>query len=127
MPAVTLVELLDVIGDFDEVAAILRTVMARLEREGVAGLRSMEFYRASETQLAAVIAFADPADMLAHTAMVSSFPEFVQFAAKTKLVKMRIHGVVSPEVRAWMAQFPGEVEVFEEYVAGFSRPSSRTS
>src|SRR6185436_16145394 len=44
MTPLTLVEILEVVGPTEETLALIRTVIARLEREGVLGLGSMQFY-----------------------------------------------------------------------------------
>lgn len=120
--AVTLVEILEVEGDFNEVVALISSTIARLEREGQPGLASMQFFAdEGRRELAAVITFADPAQMLAHTAQISSWDEFRRFSAQIRLKELRIHGVVGPEVRAWISQFRGSVSVYERPVAAFFR------
>lgn len=120
--AVTLVEILDITTSYDEVAPLVDMLLRRLERDGVPGLASMAFYAGPKRdQLAAVITFSDPTQMVAHTKLISSWSEFTTFAARTKLVEMRIHGVVGDDVRAWMAQFEGSVAVYEQQVASFYR------
>lgn len=120
--ATTLVEILEVTGPFDEAVALIRATIARLEREGVPGLASMQFYTdEARRELAAVITFADPAQMLAHTAQLSGWDEFRRFSSMIKLKEMRIHGTVGPEVRAWMAQFPGAVTQYAAPIAAFFR------
>lgn len=120
--AVTLVEILEVVGDFDEAVALISTTVARLEREGVPGLASMQFYtHAERRELAAVITFADPAQMQAHTAMISSWDAFRRFSEVVRFKEMRIHGVVGPEVKAWLARFPGPVAQYDSPIAAFFR------
>lgn len=120
--SVTLVEILEVSGSFDEARQLIRSCVERLEREGVPGLASMRFYEDAETkELAAVITFADARDILAHTRMISSWPEFERFATLIRLKDMRIHGRVSEEVRSWLDRFQGPRRVFDTRLAGFSR------
>ena len=120
--SVTLVEILDVPGSFDEARQLVQTCVARLEREGVPGLASMKFYEdAAAKELAAVITFSDSAEILAHTRMIAGWPEFQRFATLLRLKDMRIHGRVSAEVRAWLDQFPDPRRLFEMHLAGFSR------
>lgn len=121
--AVTLVELLEVTGPFDEAVTLLQTVLARLEHEGVSGLASMQFYADEPRRhLGVIITFSDPAQLLAHTAQISGWDEFRRFSAMFNLLEMRIHGAVSPEVRAWIARFEGTVTTYPEPVAAFFRP-----
>lgn len=123
--ATTLVEILEVTGSFDEAEALLTATLTRLEREGVPGLASMQFYTDEpRRQLAAVITFTDPSQMLAHTAQLSGWDEFRRFSALIKLVEMRIHGSVGDDVRAWMGQFSGTVTHYPQPVAAFFRGRS---
>ena len=120
--SVTLVEILDVLGSFDEARELIQACIARLEREGVPGLASMRFYEdPAAKELAAVIMFSNSSEILAHTRMISSWPEFQRFATSIRLKDMRIHGTVSPEVRAWLDQFQGPRRVFDKHLAGFNR------
>lgn len=119
---VTLVEILEVLGPFDDVAAQVAVVLKRLEAEGVPGLASMQFYAdKSKNELGAIITFRDPADMIAHTKMISGWDDFKRFASMTRLKDMRIHGVITPEVEAWVRQFDGPLAKYESFVAGFVR------
>jgi hypothetical protein len=120
--SVTLVEILDVPGSFDEARQLIQAGVARLEREGVPGLASMNFYEdAAAKELAAVITFSNSSEILAHTRMISGWPEFQRFATLIRVKDMRIHGRVSAEVRAWLDQFQGPRRLFETHLAGFSR------
>ena len=120
--SVTLVEILEVLGSFDETRQLVRACVARLEREGVPGLASMIFYEdAAAKELAAVITFSSSTEILAHTQMISGWPEFQRFGTLIRVKDMRIHGRVSAEVRAWLDQFQGPRRLFELHLAGFSR------
>ena len=55
--------------------------------------------------------------------MISSWPEFARFASMMKLVEMRVHGKLTPEVQAWMSQFKGTFSMYEQQLAGFRRPA----
>ena len=68
-----------------------------------------------------MITFASAADMLAHTAMISGWDEFKAFASMIKVSDMRVHGKLTAEVAAWIAQFNGPLRQFEQHVAGFVR------
>lgn len=119
---VTLVEILDVLGPFQEAAELMRALMHRLEHEGVPGIASMQFYTDEEArELAAVIRFWDPAQLIDHTRLLSSWTEFARFSSMIVLKEMRIHGVVPPAVLAWMEQFQGPKKQYQRYVAGFVR------
>lgn len=119
---VTLVEILDVLAPFDEVTELMRALMQRLEREGVPGIASMQFYTdEAARQLAAVIRFWDPAQLIDHTKLLSSWSEFARFSSMIELKEMRIHGVVPPAVLAWLEQFQGPKKQYQRYVAGFVR------
>jgi hypothetical protein len=119
---VTLVERFRITRPLGEVAALLRLATARLEREGVRALVAMNFYLDEESgDLGAVITFEDATQFLAHIEMVSRWPEFQAFANAIRLVEMRIHGRVSPEVEAWIRQFDGTIVKLERHIAGFVR------
>jgi hypothetical protein len=120
--SVTLVETLEVSGSFEEARQSIKACIARLQREGVRGLSSMHFYEAPETnELAAVIIFSNSSEILAHTRMISSWQEFKNFSSLVRVKDMKIHGLVSPEVRAWLDQFPGQRRLFDTHLAGFTR------
>lgn len=119
---VTLVEILEVEGSFEDARQLIQACIARLEREGVRGLAAMHFYEdPAASELSAVITFSNSTDVLAHTQMISSWDEFKRFASSIRVKDMRIHGRVSDEVRAWLDRFPGPRRLFEQHLAGFSR------
>lgn len=119
----TLVELFELRCPFDEFAALLGPVLDRLEREGVAGLVSMQFYaeRPQSNRIGAVITFRDAEQLLEHMDMISSWPEFTRFAQMITLVDMRVHGQLNPRAEAWIRQFNGPLRKFEQHIAGFVR------
>ncbi len=45
--------------------------------------------------------------------MISQWKEFQRFAKMIRLVDMRVHGNLSPEVRQWLSQFDGPLRVFD--------------
>jgi hypothetical protein len=120
---VILVEIIEVLGDFEETAERFRRLVRRVEREGVPGLRSMQFYtRPGSNELAAVIRFSDASQMQAHTDMLSTWQEFRRFAEGIRLKDMRIHGTISPQTEAWIRQFDGPIAKYGDFVGGFERP-----
>jgi hypothetical protein len=42
---------------------------------------------------------------------------------RARYEEMRIHGVVSPEVTAWIRQFGGAVTQYDHHVTGVVRPA----
>lgn len=119
---VTLVEAFELTVPLDEVAPILRAVMARLEVEGVASLVSMQFYTSDVPgEMGAIIRFSDPHHFTEHVKMISGWEEFKRFSSMIKLIEIRVHGELSPEVEAWMQQFGGPVKKLRHFVAGFVR------
>ena len=118
----TLVEILELTRPYEECAPIIQRVLDRLAVEGVPGLASMHFYHDAErAQLGAVITFSDSTQILAHTAMISQWEEFRQFAKMIKVVDMRVHGVPNADFTAWVKQFGGALRQFPEPLAGFAR------
>ena len=90
--------------------------------EGVRALRSMQFYtNEAKTELGAIITFASAAELLTHVKMISDWEEFRRFASMIKLVDMRVHGRLTPEVEAWIRQFNGPLKKLEHPVVGFVR------
>lgn len=118
----TIVEILELTRPYEECAPLLQRALDRLAVEGVPALVSMHFYHDPEkSQLGAVITFSDATQLLAHTAMISGWEEFQRFAAMIKVVELRVHGQLSPEVHAWLSKFNGPVRVFDKYLGGFVR------
>ena len=119
---VTLVEILELTRPYAEVEPIIQSTVRRLEAEGVRALRSMQFYtNEAKTELGAIITFASAAELLTHVKMISDWEEFRRFASMIKLVDMRVHGRLTPEVEAWIRQFNGPLKKLEHPVVGFVR------
>jgi hypothetical protein len=119
----TLVELIELTGPFEEFSALLAALMERLEREGVPGLASMQFYRErpDSNLIGAVISFRDADQLLTHQNMIATWPEFARLARIMKLVDMRVHGKLNAQAEAWIRQFNGPLRKFEQHVGGFVR------
>lgn len=118
----TLVELFELRVPLDEFQPLVSELMARLEREGVSGLVSMQFYATDVPgELGAVIRFTDRSQFLKHIEMISGFAEFRRFTSQMKLLEIRIFGELDSAVEAWMRQFDGPIRKFEHFVAGFVR------
>lgn len=119
---VTLVEILELTHPYEEFAPLIKRALERLAVEGVPALRSMHFFHdADKAQLGAVITFSSSEQIPAHTAMISQWEEFQKFSKMVKVVELRVHGKISPEVREWLARFGGPVRIFEDYLGGFVR------
>lgn len=119
---ITLVEILSVRGDFESFAELARVAIARLEREGVRSLRSVNFFtRPEANEIGAVLEFADGRELVAHVNQISGWDEFKRLADRIKLKEMRVHGRIPAEAEAWMRQFGDDITHYGSFVAGFHR------
>ena len=119
---VTLVEVLERLRPLEEVAALVQTVVQRLEREGIEALASMQFYAdPSSPEISAIITFSDSNHLMDHVNMVSGWEEFKRFSTMIKVTDMRIYGTLTPEAEAWIETFGGPIRKFAHPIAGFVR------
>ena len=58
-----------------------------------------------------------------HSIMMPNAREAVTLVELLEVTGPFEQAAASPEVRAWMAQFPGAVTQYEHHVAGFVRPT----
>jgi hypothetical protein len=120
--SVTLVDILEVVGSFDEARQLIQTASRAWNAMASADWLRCTFYEDPEAkELAAVITFSDSSELLADTRMISSWQEFERFASLIRIEYMRIHGRVSAEVRSWLDRFQGPCRLFDAHLAGFTR------
>lgn len=119
---VTLVEAFELTVPPEEAFPLMRGLIARLEKEGVPSLVSMQFYTSDvPNQIGAVIRFSSSDQMIEHMSMISSWPEFERFATLFKLIDMKVFGTLVPEAEAWIRKFQGPLRKHDALIAGFIR------
>jgi hypothetical protein len=119
---VTLVEVLELTGSFEEFAAAVRAATRRLESEGVKALVTLQFYaNPGSTEAGAILTFSDRDRVMEHIGMISGWEEFERFFGTVRPVDVRVYGKLSAEAEGWVRQFGVVSRAFEEHVAGFVR------
>jgi hypothetical protein len=120
---VTLVEVLELTGTFEEFAAAIQAAARRLEAEGIQELVTLQFYATpGSTEVGALLTFADRSRIMEHIGMITEWEEFERFFSTTKPLDVRVYGKLSAEAEAWVRQFGDIVsKKFEDHVAGFVR------
>ncbi|RKI13515.1 hypothetical protein D7Y15_16630 [Corallococcus sp. AB030] len=119
---ITLVEVLERTAPFPVFNATLQAAVQRLETEGVSSLLSIQFHaRPDDTEVGAVIAFADSRQVMEHIRRISGWPEFKALLGVAKPVDVRVYGRLSEEAQAWLRTMNVVSKVFESPVAGFVR------
>ncbi|NOK19594.1 hypothetical protein [Corallococcus carmarthensis] len=119
---ITLVEVLERTAPFDVFTATLQSAVQRLESEGVSTLLSIQFHaRPEDTEVGAVITFADSRRVMEHIRMISGWPEFKALLDVAKPVDVRVYGRLGEEAHAWLRTMNVVSKVFESPVAGFVR------
>jgi hypothetical protein len=119
---VTLVEVLELTGSFEEFAAAVRAATRRLESEGVKALVTLQFYaNPGSTEAGAILTFSDRDRVMEHIGMISGWEEFERFFGTVRPVDVRVYGKLSAEAEGWVRQFGVVSRAFEDHVAGFVR------
>jgi hypothetical protein len=119
---VTLVEVLELTGSFEEFAAAVRAATRRLESEGVKALVTLQFYaNPGSTEAGAILTFSDRDRVMEHIGMISGWEEFERFFGTVRPVDVRVYGKLSAEAEGWVRQFGVVSRTFEDHVAGFVR------
>ncbi|RKG97797.1 hypothetical protein [Corallococcus carmarthensis] len=119
---ITLVEVLERTAAFDVFTATIQAAVQRLETEGVSTLLSIQFHaRPEDTEVGAVITFADSRRVMEHIRMISGWPEFKALLGVAKPVDVRVYGRLGEEAHAWLRTMNVVSKVFESPVAGFVR------
>ncbi|NMO21308.1 hypothetical protein HPC49_47295 [Pyxidicoccus fallax] len=119
---ITLVEVLQRTAPFDTFLSVIRAAVRRLEIEGVSGLVGVRFYaRPDDSEVGAVITFADSSQVMDHIHMISGWPEFQALLGVVKPLEVRVHGRLGAEAQAWVRSMNVELKTFEDCVAGFMR------
>ena len=119
---VTLVEVLELIGSFEEFAAAAESMARRLEAEGIPSLVSVHLYaEPGSTEAGVVLTFADPGEMMRHIDMIAGWEEFARFVRTVKPIDVRVYGKLNPEAEAWLRNINIVGKKFENHVAGFVR------
>ncbi|RKH54885.1 hypothetical protein [Corallococcus aberystwythensis] len=119
---ITLVEVLERTAPYDVFTATLQAAVQRLETEGVSTLLSIQFHaRPEDTEVGAVITFADSRRVMEHIRMISGWPEFKALLGVARPVDVRVYGRLGEEAQAWLRTMNVVSKVFESPVAGFVR------
>ncbi|MBN8468117.1 hypothetical protein JYJ95_16470 [Corallococcus exiguus] len=119
---ITLVEVLERTAPFPVFTATLQAAVQRLESEGVSSLLSIQFHaRPDDTEVGAVITFADSRQVMEHIRRISGWPEFKALLGVAKPVDVRVYGRLGEEAQAWLRTMNVVSKVFESPVAGFVR------
>lgn len=119
---VTLVEILELKGSFDEFAALSQVLVRRLEAEGIAELVGVHFYATpSDNEIGGLISFADYRQVVHHINMLSGWQEFKQLLSLVRLIDMRIYGPLTDESKAFLQTMNGISKQFATPLAGFVR------
>ncbi|RKH90677.1 hypothetical protein D7Y21_05475 [Corallococcus sp. AB045] len=119
---ITLVEVLERTAPFPVFTATLQAAVQRLETEGVSSLLSIQFHaRPDDTEVGAVITFADSRQVMEHIRRISGWPEFKALLGVAKPVDVRVYGLLGEEAHAWLRTMNVVSKVFESPVAGFVR------
>ncbi|RKI37215.1 hypothetical protein D7Y27_26255 [Corallococcus sp. AB004] len=119
---ITLVEVLERTAPFPVFTATLQAAVQRLETEGVSSLLSIQFHaRPDDTEVGAVITFADSHQVMEHIRRISGWPEFKALLGVSKPVDVRVYGRLGEEAHAWLRTMNVVSKVFESPVAGFVR------
>ncbi|CAM4393559.1 hypothetical protein [Corallococcus exiguus] len=119
---ITLVEVLERTAPFPVFTATLQAAVQRLESEGVSSLLSIQFHaRPDDTEVGAVITFADSRQVMEHIRRISGWPEFKALLGVAKPVDVRVYGRLGEEAHAWLRTMNVVSKVFESPVAGFVR------
>ncbi|NOK37809.1 hypothetical protein D7W79_05020 [Corallococcus exercitus] len=119
---ITLVEVLERTAPFDVFTATIQAAVQRLETEGVSTLLSIQFHaRPEDTEVGAVITFADSRRVMEHIRMISGWPEFKALLGVARPVDVRVYGRLGEEAQAWLRTMNVVSKVFESPVAGFVR------
>lgn len=119
---VTLVEVFELTGRFEDFQAAADAATRRLEREGVSSLVRVQFYTApGSREQGAVITFADSSQVMEHIRMISGWPEFKALIGTVRPTDVRIYGHLGDEALAWVRTMNTVSKTFEHHVAGFVR------
>ena len=119
---VTLVEVLELLGPFEEFAAAVGAMVQRVEAEGVRELVNVRFYGdAGSSEVGVILTFSDRGRMIDHMNMVGGWEEFRAFGRLVRLADVRVYGRLSVEAEAWIGAWGTPSRKFEHYVAGFVR------
>jgi hypothetical protein len=119
---VTLVEVLELIGSFEEFTAAIQAAARRLETEGIQELVTLQFYASpGSTEVDALLPFADRSRIMEHIDVITEWEEFVRFFGTVKPIDVRVYGKLSAEAESWVRKFGVVSKTFEHHVAGFVR------
>ena len=119
---VTLVEVMELTGTFEQFTTAIRAAAARLEAEGVEELVTFQFYAApGSKEVGAILTFSDRTRIMEHIDMITKWEEFERFFATVRPIDVRVYGRLSTEAKQWVGQFGVLSKTFEDHVAGFVR------
>lgn len=119
---ITLAEVLELTVPFETFATIIEAATRRLEIEGVRTLIGVRFYgRPGDTEVGAVITFANASKVMEHIRMISGWPEFKALLGAAKPIDVRVYGKLGEDAHAWLRTMNVVSKVFENPVAGFVR------
>ncbi|WP_430393627.1 hypothetical protein [Corallococcus exiguus] len=89
----------------------------------MSSLLSIQFHaRPDDTEVGAVITFADSRQVMEHIRRISGWPEFKALLGVAKPVDVRVYGRLGEEAQAWLRTMNVVSKVFESPVAGFVHP-----
>jgi uncharacterized protein YbcC (UPF0753/DUF2309 family) len=119
---VTLVEVMELTGTFEQFTAAITAAAARLEAEGVEQLVSLQFYAAPDSkEVGAILTFSDRTRIMEHIGMITKWEEFERFFSTVRPIDVRVYGRLSTEAEQWVRQFGVVSKTFKDHVVGFMR------
>jgi hypothetical protein len=119
---VTLAEVLEITGPFEQFAAAVDACVRRLEAEGVRELVTIQFYaNPGSPEVGALLTFADRERVVEHLNLIMRWQEFERFFSMVTPRDVRIYGQLSAEAEAWVRQFDVISKTFDQHVTGFVR------
>jgi hypothetical protein len=119
---VTLVEVLERIGPYEEFILAVEAVVKRLEVEGIRALVTVQFYAdPGSTEAGILLTFTDRTQIMRHINMITEWVEFHQFIRTVKPLDVRVYGKLSAEAEEWVQGFGVLSRTFENHITGFVR------
>jgi hypothetical protein len=119
---ISLVEVMERTAPFDVFLDAIQAAVRRLELEGVSGLIGVRFYaRPDDTEVGAVITFADSSQVMDHLHLITGWPEFKALLGVVRPLDVRVYGRLGEEAKAWLRKMNVVSKTFEDCAAAFVR------